>query len=434
MLRVGELGRLGALVLIISAGTLVPLIRLFAFDAYDLQHARVRVAQSAGAGSGSFEPDGSDRGSFSAASRGSQRSAQWIRSDPETSHFIDEHGRVRLFHGLNVVFKTPPHVPDPGDWTAGTSFGPADAANLSAWGFNAIRLGVLWAGTFPAQRGVPDPGYMATVKQIVLTCEAHGIHVVLDMHSDVHSWRFCGNGMPDWAVDDALHESGMRPPYGDFPAPLQLEQAHFFKAAPEPAGGGAPTDACGLGGNERHRTGRRGLEAQAGAGAAQPGRGSFSNRSSAATSLGRSAAHVSSLPARLGGWCSARLAAAAAATTSSEVAAALEAAGLYPKLEACLERDFFQYYSTNVSTRTTQVDNGSRAPFLSLLFCLFLSNPRQLPCGIVELTYFYGLPDSGPVVLFLLRGRSVYPFPLFHLRRGHPPGRGRWHAPSSRHL
>jgi len=47
------------------------------------------------------------------------------------------------FHGgdgLNVVFKTPPHIPDPGEWEAETSFGPADAANLSAWGFNAIRL------------------------------------------------------------------------------------------------------------------------------------------------------------------------------------------------------------------------------------------------------------------------------------------------------
>jgi len=333
--------RFGAALLVAaSVGLGTSLLYLVAFDSYDLRPATVYPTPSAwqgaaadagsgevgsGVADGYTEPAAATRG---AAHRVQRRAgaAQWIRSDPETSHFIDEHGRVRLFHGLNVVFKTPPHVPDPGDWTAETSFGPADAANLSAWGFNAIRLGVLWAGTFPAQRGVPDPGYMATVKQIVRTCEAHGIHVVLDMHSDVLSRRFCGNGMPDWAVDDALHASGMRPPYGDFPAPLQLEQAHFFKAAPEPAGGGT----CG---STASREGRSGA-----------------NRSSRA--LG-----TPFFP-QTEGWCAAELVAFAAATTSSEVAVALEAAGLYPKLEACLERDFFRYYTTNVSTKTSQV--GSR--------------------------------------------------------------------------
>ena len=59
--------------------------------------------------------------------------------------------------------------------------------NHQAWGFNAIRLGVLWAGTFPARRGAADGAYMASVRQIVKICEAHGIHVVVDMHSDVRS-------------------------------------------------------------------------------------------------------------------------------------------------------------------------------------------------------------------------------------------------------
>ena len=105
---------------------------------------------------------------------------------------------MRLFHGLNVVFKTAPHLPDAGEWDAETSFGEADAANLSAWGFNAIRLGagssargfamarptpseallptigVLWAGTFPARRGVADPGYIKRVQEIVTVCEEHG--------------------------------------------------------------------------------------------------------------------------------------------------------------------------------------------------------------------------------------------------------------------
>ena len=26
-------------------------------------------------------------------------------------HFVDEHNRVRIFHGMNVVYKLPPYIP-----------------------------------------------------------------------------------------------------------------------------------------------------------------------------------------------------------------------------------------------------------------------------------------------------------------------------------
>ena len=29
----------------------------------------------------------------------------------------------------------------------------------------------------------------------------HGIYTLLDMHQDVLSHKFCGEGVPDWAVD-----------------------------------------------------------------------------------------------------------------------------------------------------------------------------------------------------------------------------------------
>ncbi len=31
-----------------------------------------------------------------------------IQVDPNTQQFLDEYGRVRLFHGVNVVYKIPP--------------------------------------------------------------------------------------------------------------------------------------------------------------------------------------------------------------------------------------------------------------------------------------------------------------------------------------
>lgn len=163
--------------LIVTAGLGTPMLYLFAYDSYDLRPARIfphpRHAPAPPATAGATATDSASPSVSAAAEEercgaawasGGSDPIDWIQADPSSNHFVDSHGRVRLFHGLNVVFKTPPHIPDPGEWEAETSFGPADAANLSAWGFNAIRLGVLWAGTFPARRDQLDSGYIDKVQ------------------------------------------------------------------------------------------------------------------------------------------------------------------------------------------------------------------------------------------------------------------------------
>ena len=113
------------------------------------------------------------------------RETPWVKVDPATTHYVDSLGRVRIFHGLNVIFKQPPFVPSTEEWDVETSFSAQDAADLRRWGFNLIRLGVLWQGTFPASGASHDPAYIAAVQRIVALCEAEGIYVVMDMHSDV---------------------------------------------------------------------------------------------------------------------------------------------------------------------------------------------------------------------------------------------------------
>ena len=136
------------------------------------------------------------------------RDTPWVKVHPTTTHFVDSLDRMRIFHGLNVFFKQPPVVPSTEEWDVETSFSAQDAVDLRRWGFNLIRLGVLWQGTFPTSGAQHDPGYNAAIQKIVQLCEAEGIYVVLGMHSDVLNLRFCGNGMgegmPDSAVDDAL--------------------------------------------------------------------------------------------------------------------------------------------------------------------------------------------------------------------------------------
>ena len=60
--------------------------------------------------------------------------------------FYDSQNREITFHGTNVVVKVPPYIPTTGNYNHLWSFGPQDIKNLKDNGFNAIRLGVMWAG------------------------------------------------------------------------------------------------------------------------------------------------------------------------------------------------------------------------------------------------------------------------------------------------
>lgn len=113
--------------------------------------------------------------------------------------FVDSAGRVRLFHGVNAVYKVPPYVPERTGWDTETTLSERDAADLAAWGFNVVRLGVMWPGLMP-KRGVVDEAYLAAVHEIVATLHAHGIAVLLDLHQDLGGRMLCGEGFPDWAV------------------------------------------------------------------------------------------------------------------------------------------------------------------------------------------------------------------------------------------
>jgi len=69
------------------------------------------------------------------------------------SKFYDSQNREITFHGTNVVVKVPPYIPTIGEYNQLWSFGPKDIKNLKDNGFNAIRLGVMWAGVEPNKNG-----------------------------------------------------------------------------------------------------------------------------------------------------------------------------------------------------------------------------------------------------------------------------------------
>jgi hypothetical protein len=136
--------------------------------------------------------------------------------------FRDVGGRQRLFRGVNVVYKGPPWYPDLDKWDRNMSFNLDDVAFIGDLNINAVRLGVMWPGVEP-ERGQYNHTYLDKLGLIVNRLNEKGVYVILDMHQDALSERFCGEGIPYWAVDtkSSLDRIGIHPPKSavGFPQP-----------------------------------------------------------------------------------------------------------------------------------------------------------------------------------------------------------------------
>jgi endoglycosylceramidase len=132
---------------------------------------------------------------------------------------VDEYGRQRIFHGVNVVVKTAPYLPVTiGPFNTNNTLVDADYAFLARYGFNMIRLGVMWPGVTPTPPTPQHPNnninatYLSAIAAIVNNARAHGIYSLLDLHQDLFARRYCGEGAPDWALSN---EGGL----ASFPLP-----------------------------------------------------------------------------------------------------------------------------------------------------------------------------------------------------------------------
>ncbi len=95
------------------------------------------------------------------------------------SRFVDLQGRHVLLHGINVVNKNrhEGYIVDEG---------PGLYARLRDWGFNVIRLGVIWDGLEP-EPGAYNEAYLKRLDEQIDWARASGLLVFLDMHQDLYS-------------------------------------------------------------------------------------------------------------------------------------------------------------------------------------------------------------------------------------------------------
>ncbi|MCW2940988.1 MAG: endoglycoceramidase [Actinomycetia bacterium] len=105
----------------------------------------------------------------------------------------DAQGRHVTLHGMNMVAKVAPFIPDQ------LGFGDDDAAFLAAHGFNAVRLGIVVTGLEPSP-GHFDEHYLASLAGTVATLARHGIRSLIWFPQELYNIQFKGNGMPNWMV------------------------------------------------------------------------------------------------------------------------------------------------------------------------------------------------------------------------------------------
>jgi len=126
-----------------------------------------------------------------------------IKWDTKLRHYVDKHGRARVFHGVNVVYKESPWYPAESTFTPQTSLVEEDMELLQHWGFNVVRLGVMWPGVEPKANTV-GKAYLSAVSKLTEKLAQKGVYTLIDLHQDVGSRRFCGEGFPEHYIDDLL--------------------------------------------------------------------------------------------------------------------------------------------------------------------------------------------------------------------------------------
>lgn len=115
--------------------------------------------------------------------------------------FVDEHGRQRIFNGVNYCDKGGNY--ESLNSTTGYLYDSdqfkANIKKFRKWGFNVVRLGVTWSSIEP-EAGKYNEQYVDKIVEFLDYSHKNGIYVFIDLHQDVWGGNAHGDGAPQWAT------------------------------------------------------------------------------------------------------------------------------------------------------------------------------------------------------------------------------------------
>ena len=125
------------------------------------------------------------------------------RISQKNSWFLDDCGRVMIFHGLNIMNKKAPwyleefYCPNGKGGILGEDWAQFWVEN----GFNMARVGIMWAGVEPSP-GIYDDNYILKIRDMVRMFAKYGIFCTIDWHQDQWTEAFGGNSLPAWTANN----------------------------------------------------------------------------------------------------------------------------------------------------------------------------------------------------------------------------------------
>ena len=120
--------------------------------------------------------------------------------------FLDQYGRQLILHGLNTGSKVPAINP----WIIESDVDRED----KEFGFNFVRYYIVWEGIEP-EKDVYDETYLDRVQERINWYTSRGMYVMIDMHQDLYSIKFGGDGAPEWAIQANGYPVNTANPYGN---------------------------------------------------------------------------------------------------------------------------------------------------------------------------------------------------------------------------
>ncbi len=111
----------------------------------------------------------------------------------------DNYGRERIFRGVNICLK--PHWINE-HFVRKHLLKESNFEKFRSVGVNIIRLGITWAAIEPEEDKYNDKLIYA-LKDYIHKCAENNIFIMFDMHQDLFSHYFHGDGAPKWAIDSS---------------------------------------------------------------------------------------------------------------------------------------------------------------------------------------------------------------------------------------
>ena len=105
-----------------------------------------------------------------------------LELDRTTGNFRDSTGLAYILHGVNAVVKAPPYIPDfRGPFHPHMSLNEKDMEDMYRWGFNVVRLGIIWEAVETAPN-VYNNTYLNEIEELINRLGEKGIYTVIDSH------------------------------------------------------------------------------------------------------------------------------------------------------------------------------------------------------------------------------------------------------------